>query len=301
MAWAAVAAAGVGLVGGMVADKGSKRNDNVSTGQQYQKPVWADNIAGPLGLGVSQATDMFDFAGGRYFDPYSMYVAPNSNQTNSANTQAQYASNNGLSNAGLGNITDTLNGRYLDQSSNPWLANTFNMAANQVQGRVNSDFNKAGRYGSGLQSDTYQHNLNDLATQIYGGNYQQERNRQIQALGLAPSVAGLPFVNTQALMNAGNQQQAWEQQRINAPLDRLNTQSQFFRNQSPGQQISSSTSANTPYYTNPLNSALGFGLGAYGMMNRGGGGGGTNWWGGTDYGAGEQINPTGMAQYYGYE
>jgi hypothetical protein len=63
--------------------------------------------------------------------------------------------------------------------NNPYLDATFNRAADQVQNRIQSGFAGSGRNieaGRGLAAQE----MNDLATNIYGGDYQNERNRQLQ-------------------------------------------------------------------------------------------------------------------------
>jgi len=81
----------------------------------------------------------------------------------------------------LQNIQDTISGRYLDPASNPYLSNTYDYAARQITPRVNSIFEAGGRYGSGAHQGVLGQNLSDLANNIYGTNYQNERTRQFAA------------------------------------------------------------------------------------------------------------------------
>lgn len=75
--------------------------------------------------------------------------------------------------------TNVLAGNYLN--SNPWLDATFNHAAGAVTNQVQSAFGMAGRNPRGTDAAGYaREGYNDLATQIYGGNYQAERDRQQQ-------------------------------------------------------------------------------------------------------------------------
>lgn len=84
-------------------------------------------------------------------------------------------------------------------SGNPFLDATFANAAFPVVNQfmtataptVDAAFSRAGRYGSGAQAtaqnnaaDTLMRNLGGLATGIYGGAYESERNRQMQGLGM---------------------------------------------------------------------------------------------------------------------
>lgn len=82
--------------------------------------------------------------------------------------------------------------------SNPFLDQTYNRAAEQLTERfqeqalpaVQAMFSKAGRTGSGIQGDVavnamedYLGQLGDLGTDIYGGAYETDRGRQLQAAG----------------------------------------------------------------------------------------------------------------------
>jgi hypothetical protein len=67
--------------------------------------------------------------------------------------------------------------------TNPYLDQTYNRAALQSQNALASQFAGSGRNvdaSMGLRSQQ----LNDLATGIYGGAYENDRNRQLQALGM---------------------------------------------------------------------------------------------------------------------
>ena len=103
----------------------------------------------------------------------------------------------------------TISGQYLMPGANPYLDATFNQAArgvtdqylNVTQPRNDALFNGPGSLG---KNTAYQQtvarnqyglgeNLSNLATNIYGGNYQTERGRQFGAAGAAPQ-----FTNDQA-------------------------------------------------------------------------------------------------------
>lgn len=75
----------------------------------------------------------------------------------------------------------TAAGDFLDPESNPWLRKSYEMGSQGVLDSINAEFSKAGRYGSEAHQSTLQKGLNDLATQIYGGAYDSERNRMMMA------------------------------------------------------------------------------------------------------------------------
>lgn len=103
----------------------------------------------------------------------------------------------------------TQRGDFLSPDSNPWLSKSFDLAANKVQSRLSSQFNNSGEYGSSMHQGAMAENMNDLATQLYGGQYDAERNRQVQATMFAPDLAQQDYADYGQLANVGN---AYEQQ-----------------------------------------------------------------------------------------
>lgn len=110
--------------------------------------------------------------------------------------------------------TQTINGGFL--GSNPYLDQTFNRAAMQTQNQLASQFAGSGRNveaSEGLRSQQ----LNDLATGIYGGAYDSERNRQQQAIGMATGLANQDYVDLGQLAGVGSQREGLAQEQANAP------------------------------------------------------------------------------------
>lgn len=140
----------------------------------------------------------------------------------------------------------TLAGDFLSPSSNPWLQQAFDSGADALQGRLGSQFAAAGRNvgpsaGGAFQGATAQ-GLSSLAGDIFGGNYQQERGRQMQAMGMAPALdAGIMSgINAQLMGGDMLDQQGW---------DRLNNYTNTIS------QLASPFSVNTstqPLYRNKL-------------------------------------------------
>lgn len=110
--------------------------------------------------------------------------------------------------------TQTINGGFL--GANPYLDQTFNRAALQTQNQLSSQFAGSGRNqqaAMGLRSDQ----LNDLATGIYGGAYDSERNRQQQAIGNAAGLANQDYTDLGQLANVGAQREGLAQDMANQP------------------------------------------------------------------------------------
>lgn len=113
---------------------------------------------------------------------------------------------------------NTLAGGFL--GSNPYLDQTFNRAALQTQNQLASQFAGSGRNidaSQGLRSQQ----LNDLATGIYGGAYDQERNRQMQTLGMSGQIAGQDYADLGQLAGVGASREGYNQELIDAPGNAL--------------------------------------------------------------------------------
>jgi hypothetical protein len=78
-------------------------------------------------------------------------------------------------------VGQTLRGDFLSPDSNPFLQQTFDRGANAIQRRLDSQFAGAGRNIGASRAPATQE-LSDLATGVFGGNLQNERDRQTQAL-----------------------------------------------------------------------------------------------------------------------
>jgi hypothetical protein len=143
-------------------------------------------------------------------------VAPLSSETESAlqGTAARAQAGNAGVTAAQNVNTQTINGGFM--GSNPYLDQTFNRAALQTQGQLASQFAGSGRnvdQSEGLRSQQ----LNDLATGIYGGAYDSERNRQMQAISNAPGLANQDYVDLGQLANVGAQREGYAQELLNQP------------------------------------------------------------------------------------
>lgn len=110
--------------------------------------------------------------------------------------------------------TQTINGDFLN--NNPWLDQTFNRAAMQTQNQLASQFAGSGR-NLGASEGLRSQQLNDLATGIYGGAYDSERNRQQQAISNAPGLANQDYVDLGQLANVGAQREGYAQDILNQP------------------------------------------------------------------------------------
>lgn len=158
-------------------------------------------------------------------------------------------------------------------ATNPHLDAQFNRAADAVQNRLGTQYASAGRNLSAMRNPQSQE-LNDLATQMYGGAYESERNRmandlaqqrqqQVATLGMAPGIANQDYVDLDRLRGVGAEREDLTGRQMEDAAARYD-----YAQQAPGlaldQYISrlqgmpgSSISTNTPIYRNQVAGGLG--------------------------------------------
>jgi hypothetical protein len=112
----------------------------------------------------------------------------------------------------------TIGGQHL--ASNPMQDAVYGNVSSKVLPSVNSQFSGAGRYGS----NAHQNQLVDQLTNAYAPyasqNYQFERSNQEAASRAAPGLAGADYQDIQAVLGAGQMQDQYGQQQVNADIAR---------------------------------------------------------------------------------
>lgn len=186
-------------------------------------------------------------------------------------------------NAANQNITSTLQGNYLSPDSNPYLRANVDRALGDVQTRVNSQFNNP-NFGGSAHQELLTRNLADTASQMYGQNYSQERQNQLNAAGQAIPLAGADYLDAQALQGVGAQRQGLANQYLgnaanafqgaaNFPYEQLARYGDVIR---AGQGVGGTTTSTTTAQDSggsDLGGLLGLGLAGYGLFSGGGLGG----------------------------
>lgn len=203
---------------------------------------------------------------------------------------------------GQGALMNTLGGAYLTPESNPYLERNVNTAMSNVAGRLNSQFNRPGAYGSTAHQETMARSLGDVANQMYGQNYSAERQNQMGGINQALGYDSQDFNKYQAergnQMNAAAQALGYGQadyQDLNALLaagdtrrqygqDVMNQQYQDWLEQqnyplrqldilgntigmSMGNTGSTTSTAPNPYRGSSAANLLGYGAGAAGLYS----------------------------------
>lgn len=213
--------------------------------------------------GAQQAADLYQTGGPKYYPGNT--VVPFSPQTEQALGLIQQRAVNGspVTNAAQGYATDVLSGKYLPggSNSNPYLDSTFNRAADNVQQRLDTNFAGSGR-NIGAARPGAALELNDLANQVYGSAYQNERQAQQAMVPFATGLANQDYTDLNALQGVGGQvedltgrlmqdQAARYDFAQNAPQRNLDSYIGRITGSYPGQ------STTTPTYKNQTAGALG--------------------------------------------
>ena len=148
-----------------------------------------------------------------------------SNSINNITTGQALAGNQGL---------NTLN--QLAGEDNPYTDELFNRANSQVQASLDSNFNRAGRYGSGAHEAAAADAANNLANEMYSGLWDKRAQaassagqlyntgigQQVLASHAGQQLANQAYTDAAALGQAGAAMDDYNQQKINADIDRYN-------------------------------------------------------------------------------
>ena len=172
-----------------------------------------------------------DYYGGRLVSPMSGYTR---GALNSMANRA--AGGSDLTRSAQGQLTSTLQGDYLN-AGNPYFQGAVNAATrpvidaynNTVMPGLDSNFSGAGRYGSGahaMASSDAGNNLmtqvGDISSQMAYNNYADERQNQIRGMLFAPELANQDYIDINALGQAGEGFDQYNQALINADLQKFN-------------------------------------------------------------------------------
>jgi hypothetical protein len=206
-------------------------------------------------------SDVFERAQG-LADRGPFSYAPSAFTSQAQQIQAQRALDpNSAVGRAQGVLGDTISGRYLSPDSNPHLK----ASVQDALGLAGSAF--AGQYGGAagqnLGNSGYQEalarGLGATATNAYANAYGQERQNQLNAMQLAPT---LGMADVAQLGQVGAAQDALAQQQFNSPWENLSKYQAAISGNFGGQG-----SSQTPYYQNPLATAMGLGIGGLSLYN----------------------------------
>lgn len=139
----------------------------------------------------------------------------------------RYADLNSTQQLGIGMVQDrALNGsptmrnaegalnQTIQGGTNPYLDAMVNKAQASVLGNANAAAARSGSFGNSGIAEQAAKQMGDVATQMYGGAYESDANRRLQAIGMAPTFGNAAYSDAQQLMNAGQVMQDQKQQNL---------------------------------------------------------------------------------------
>ncbi len=189
-----------------------------------------------LTQGFREARELYNTGGPQYYRGST--VAPLSSQTQQGIDAYTTAARQGtpVADSAQNQINATLQGDYLN--SNPYLDAMYNNAASAVTRNyseavapsIAANFGLSGRSGSNMafanamdtSRDTLSRNLGGMAANIYGGNYANERQNQMQAAAMAPQTAALNYFDASQVLDAGRLRDVYNQNVRNDDVNRWN-------------------------------------------------------------------------------
>jgi hypothetical protein len=209
-----------------------------------------------LSYGLTEAQKLYQGGGPQYYGGQTFVSPSTTTQTGLQALEARARLGNPLLQSAQNQLQSTVSGGFL--GGNPFFQGAFQPAAQAAQTKftdtlsdIASKASLAGRYGSGAMG-----NLQDRATGVFGQqlantagqlayqNYADERQRQQQAIGMAPQMAGADYQDIQQMLQAGQMREGYQGQQLQGDMARFN----FLQNQ-PQQNLQNYLSL---VYGNPL-------------------------------------------------
>ena len=106
--------------------------------------------------------------------------------------------NNPLQTQTEGALSDTIGGKYL--GANPYMDGMMQTTNNNITNGVNSQFEQGGRYGSVGHAGILAQRIGEADNQLQYNNYNDERARQQQAIGMSGSVQDNRYAGVSPLL-----------------------------------------------------------------------------------------------------
>lgn len=210
-----------------------------------------------LAYGANEAQRLYSTGGGLNYYPEETLAGFSPEQQMAMNLQTNRAlSGSPLQREGQNQALNTLRGNFLNPTTNPY----FQQAVlDPITENVQSQFSRAGRLGSGANQNVL---ARSLATPLMQ-NYENERARQNQMIGVSQDLAQSDYADYANLAKVGAMRQDQAQKQIMSNMDRYNfLQSAPTQNLNQflgqvGKAAGGYNSQTTPMVSNPLNQTLG--------------------------------------------
>ena len=196
--------------------KGS--NPSSITTTSSQEP--SDFIRPYFQQAVDSAQDLYEGSTPNFF-PNATYTdfAPETSTALNL-TSARALAGNPLLNQSQTEASNILAGNYLNPSTNPYSKALYDQMAGDVISDVNSQFTSAGRFGSGANQEILTQELGQLANQVYGDQYNRERQNQVAATQIAPQLGEMDYNDIGRLQQVGQERESLEMAKLQDAIAR---------------------------------------------------------------------------------
>jgi hypothetical protein len=169
----------------------------------------------------AEAQRLYGRPGPAYYPGRTVAALPREAQLALAARTARARRGSDLNRGAAAELGNTLGGSYL-AAGNPYFAQMAERVGQQVTPAVNAQFSRAGRYGSGAHGKLLADSLSSEIGELAYRNFADERQRMLQAAGLAPEVAQQDYADLDQLAAAGAVRQRQAQAEIDAAIARYN-------------------------------------------------------------------------------
>lgn len=191
-----------------------------------------------------------------------------------------------------GNYQALMRGDYLSPDSNPWLAANAQKAMGDISNayrmgtkpQTDAAAARAGAFGGSAWQQMVGNNerqlgdsLGNAANQFYGQNYANERQNQMQGLGMMGNMQNIGYTDSSKLTGVGDALRNYQQDLLNTRYqDWQEAQNSPYLKQEQfgnalrstmGAGSSSTATSSNPYKVSPIANALGGALGGYGLSS----------------------------------
>lgn len=93
--------------------------------------------------------------------------------------------------------------QVIEGQENPYLDRMYDRGAGKIADSMKSLYSRSGRYGSDNMAKNTGESLGNYATSLYGGAYENDANRRMNAIGQAPKFAQADYNDAGMLLGAG--------------------------------------------------------------------------------------------------
>ena len=170
---------------------------------------------------IDSAQDLYEGSSPNFF-PNATYTdfAPETSTALNL-TSARALAGNPLLNQSQTEASNILAGNYLNPSTNLYSKALYNQMAGDVMSDVNSQFTSAGRFGSGANQEILTQELGQLANQVYGDQYNRERELMASTMATAPGLGEMDYNDIAKLQGVGVEKESLENAKLQDAINRF--------------------------------------------------------------------------------